>query len=1338
MVIRWIVLLVFWGVAAAVPAQIVINEVVSRNVCGIVDEDGDHEDWIELYNQSRRAINLSDWYLSDEESNHQKWAFPDLVLPAKSHLVVFASGKDRRIPIQHYEQLIDTADSWHYRGNNTTPPADWIQPDFDDSQWDIGPGGFGYGDDDDNTLLGDTVMAVYIRKRFNLSDTTRIREMLLHLDFDDGFVAYLNGWEIFRVNMQKDGKIPHHMQPSLKTHEARMYQGENPELFSLAKTQMAPLLRLGENILAIQVHSRWRDGDLSAIPFLSIGVSDVNQNFRPVPQWFFHGPDGLHTNFSLAGGGEELILTKGTFIKDRLLIPALGMDEAYGRMEDGADEQVYFAQPTPNRANKESLAVYAKVEELPLFSMEAGYYPDTLWVKLTSPDQHASIHYTIDGSVPGPDALVYQDSIRIDTNTVLRARLFDPSRLPGETVTATYLIGEEAVLPVFSVSTNPDNLWDEETGIYVMGPHAQGSWPYFGANFWENWEKLAHVEFFDASGQRFVSQDAGIRINGGWTRGLRQKSLRLVARKSYSKSDFTYPFFSDHEGSDFSRLLLRNSGNDFYKTFMRDALGQQLAKQAGVLDVQDCTPVELFLNGVYWGLHNLREKFGKHYIQEHYGLPKEQVHLLEKNGLIQQGENRDFLDLIDFIDQHDLSDSAHFAHVAEALDLDSFTDLMITNLLFVNTDWPHNNVKMWKPRSGGKWRYFLVDLDASMGLMSSNHVTENYLHATLLRTEVCHVRFLKGLLQNTQYHNRFINRFADLMNSTYKEGNMTFTMERLRDAMKPVFARHGERWGLSAGNWENIYVNTQLRSFLNNRNRYVRQHIMSEFSLPRQDTIVCQVDDGQSGTIRLNSLHLTNASWSGIYFDSVPIHLEAIPNPGFTFSHWSSTDSLVMGNKARVITYNPFKTDTLVAHFSGAADTLQLKITELNYKSFPEADAGDWIELYNHDETSIQLKGWTVRDDNFEQAYTFAEEVVLSPGAFLILAADTGAFRRYYPLVDQVVGPMPFGLNQDGERLIIENPYGHPLHELEYSTSAPWPEGAHGTGRTLDLKAVDLPIQEPASWTDGCYGGSPGKPWGPCPADLQVLLTEICYRPLDTLDSGDWIELYNPGSEKIDLGYWSFLDGNDNHRYQFPAATLLDSGQYLVLVQDSLEFYSVYPELQNTVLGDFEFGLSGSGESLRLMDRYRQLHWQVDYQPGWPWPEFTSGTGRTLELRHYDQALENPSSWRRGCFLGTPGGPYNSCDTTALPGLTTSLSLFQCYPQPAMEELVVVICLKTPERVRMQVVNAQGAIVWNREMGYYPTGTQTFRLETAHWPSGIYYLQVYTGELYGFKKILIL
>jgi len=259
-----------------------INEVMSSNGSTISDEDGAFPDWFELYNSGPSSVDLNSYGLSDDPDSLSKWRFESRVLNPNEFLLVFASDKDRQGDVFYWNTIIDWGDEWSYRLGTSEPPSDWNLLDFDDSGWLTGQTGIGYGDEDDRTIIGQ-VISLYARKKFQIENMDEVINLFLQMDFDDAFVAYLNGVEIARENIGEPGIPPAFDDLAVsEDFEAVLYQGGFPYEYPI--DQFQSLLIEGENVLAIQIHNLAFDSsDLTFIPFLTLQLNSGIHAEQPPP-----------------------------------------------------------------------------------------------------------------------------------------------------------------------------------------------------------------------------------------------------------------------------------------------------------------------------------------------------------------------------------------------------------------------------------------------------------------------------------------------------------------------------------------------------------------------------------------------------------------------------------------------------------------------------------------------------------------------------------------------------------------------------------------------------------------------------------------------------------------------------------------------------------------------------------------------------------------------------------------------------------------------------------------------------------------------------------------------
>ena len=201
-------------------------------------------------------------------------------------LVLMSLISNSQNVVKDWQMVVSNNDVWNYFVGTSEPASNWYLPNFDASGWSSGSGGFGYGDGDDNTVIPAT-SSVYLQKTFTITDTSVIAFLILHADYDDAFVAYLNGTELARSNIGVAGVRPSYNALASDFMEAKLYAGGQPDEFIFNKSEFKPVLKNGVNTLAIQVHNfNAASSDLSSNFFLSLGISDNSKNYRTVPSWF--------------------------------------------------------------------------------------------------------------------------------------------------------------------------------------------------------------------------------------------------------------------------------------------------------------------------------------------------------------------------------------------------------------------------------------------------------------------------------------------------------------------------------------------------------------------------------------------------------------------------------------------------------------------------------------------------------------------------------------------------------------------------------------------------------------------------------------------------------------------------------------------------------------------------------------------------------------------------------------------------------------------------------------------------------------------------------------------
>lgn len=613
-------------------------------------------------------------------------------------------------------------------------------------------------------------------------------------------------------------------------------------------------------------------------------------------------------------------------------------------------------------AEPKTLPFYAELDP-PEFSNPSGFYNDAFLLSLSNPNANTSVHYTLDGSEPTTRSALFSSPILIEDQSdlsniisdiesiaadwnkpifsvqkaiIVRAKVInDNNNASSSTITHTYFIGTDFEkhysLPVISLVSNFEYFFDDEDGIYVLGKvyeeikdsdiSEDEKQKY--ANFnqrGKEWERPVHIEMLSIENQLVFSQDGGVRIHGGGSRRNPQKSLRIYADYEYDVNClFNYPFFGeDFSNQEFSlspkygTFLLRNAGQDWMIAMMRDSVSQSILNQTN-LDAQSEKAVIVFLNGEYWGIYQLQERYDEYYLQNNYGLDESEASILRQNGELFRGNDTEvqrYIELSNFLRKNNLSKAANYEYVQTQIDIENYTNYLIANIFMGNTDWPNNNIYLWRKSLNvndqtanyghdGRWRWMIFDMDFSFGLQGHG---EGYKHNTLQHAQMegWSGELFRSLLENETYQVYFINQFADHMNSTFTPlrtiGFIDEKQALLAPEMEEFFARWGSnKDGLIEGWYAEIEV---MRDFAQNRSDYIQQFIMEEFSLSGASTLTLNIDYGK-GHLIVNSLEISNDSpgentvsqWTGTYFNEVPISVTVVPRAGFTFSHWEETGS---------------------------------------------------------------------------------------------------------------------------------------------------------------------------------------------------------------------------------------------------------------------------------------------------------------------------------------------------------------------------------------------------------------------------------------------------------------
>lgn len=637
-------------------------------------------------------------------------------------------------------------------------------------------------------------------------------------------------------------------------------------------------------------HSDWVELYNSGTETVNLGGYAITDEATDLQKWIFppvsiaagefalvfcSGKDRLgaelHTNFKLSASDEVYLSDLSGTVIDSVEIDTKEHDISEGFVVDGSGEIKAFYEATPGSSNLDGILH----NEITL-SREAGFYVQTFELNATGSESN-DIRYTLDGSIPTESDPIFPPFLSIENRTlepmnlasipttapnldddilweqpsgnpyrgtVVRLRSFSGSQPTSHVKSVSYFVNPlgatKYTLPVVSIITDSLNLFDYDTGLFVPGLHhdldPNGGWVWGTGNYHQagdEWERAAHFELFDANGELEHRQDLGIRVHGTGSRAYPQKSIRLYAREKYGESKIEEKIFDNSEKDEFDVLVLRNFGQDFVTGVAQDVLANRIIKGTNQAYLED-KAVVTFINGEYWGIQNLRERFDKHFLADYHDLHKDSIDIIDSYyGDVNFGDDDAFDELYDFMTDNSLESQTNYDWAASKMDIDDFIDNTLARFFMGCYDWPGNNMRMWRPHSEeGKFKWLLLDNDRCLGNASFNsleHATDpdntgwpNPYQSTL---------FLRRLLENNGFKQQFIARMAELLNTNFNRVSVATKITDLYNQYRPEYAEHDARWNAINPN-ETLQENYQrIVDVVRVRGCYIKSHFVDYFNL---------------------------------------------------------------------------------------------------------------------------------------------------------------------------------------------------------------------------------------------------------------------------------------------------------------------------------------------------------------------------------------------------------------------------------------------------------------------------------------------------------------------------
>ena len=571
---------------------------------------------------------------------------------------------------------------------------------------------------------------------------------------------------------------------------------------------------------------------------------------------------------------------------------------AYGRETDGSEKWGYQATPTPGAANCGKLC--SDLLGDPVFSKPGQVFTNGGRIRLfiTLPEgapEGTVIRYTTDGSEPTAESPVFSPFF-IGSTKVVRAKLFCDGYLSPRSTTHSYIFfpSERALtLPVVSIVTDDKYLNDPKIGIYVDGTYQSGT-----KNYRFDWRRPINFEYFETGGKASeLNQLCETRIQGGATRTNPLKSLAVYANKRFGEKRFSYEFFPDQKPglTEFKSIVLRNAGNDFDYLYLRDIIAQRTMASHADLDWQAWRPVIVYINGVYKGIENIRERSNEDNIYTNYdGL--EDVDLVENWNDLKEGDMEHLNAFKAFFNEHGHT----MAEYEKWMDCQEFINLMAMNAYYNNIDFPGNNIVLWRPRTAeGRWRFIAKDVDYTMHLYNQDDYNYKYFDWLYWKeydpnhnwgaNDYEATRLFRRLMEDADFNREFIDHMAVYMGDFLNYEGTWKVWEPMYNQIKTEYPYHRKLYNEWWPNYNDEM--DKVKTWLKKRTNFMYQHLADYYKLgsPLPFLVNVTLDEADREALQfvMNGVPLSEGQFVGRFFKDREVVLEGKPGNGKKVTGWN-------------------------------------------------------------------------------------------------------------------------------------------------------------------------------------------------------------------------------------------------------------------------------------------------------------------------------------------------------------------------------------------------------------------------------------------------------------------
>lgn len=1112
----------------------------------------------------------------------------------------------------------------------------WLRPDFDDSMWataEMPIGNWGYMAEVRTVWPGGDNTNFWIRRTFDLDEVKATSSYTLNVCHDDAYSIYVNGHLIDTATGWTNGKdfvsfeIPaKFLNVGRNVIATYIQQNWGGKFFDCGLTIKEDVYEESDvdvdrpnSLIANEVtvanidqtidHS-WNYGGWVelynnsdkriALDFLYVSDDANNLKKFMLPAnsgviqphgyrciFFDHNAaDGVfgddaakQVSFKLATEGGSLYISEDgetPFIS--LTYPAAVARCSYARKSIDSDEWAMNGNPTPNAANSSHFA--SSRLSAPVVDTDSKLFDNGFSIAVSIPEG-ATLRYTTDGSAPTwtHGDISADGKFEVTETTNYRFRLFKEGYLPSQVVTRSYIYRDhDYYLPVISVTTNPDNLYDDMIGVYVDGENGVSGRNHGKSNLNMDWERPVNFEYITADNKMGVNMEAEFTISGGWSRHYAPASFKIKATKIYEGlKSIDFPFFPNKPFNRYKQILVRNGGNDNDSQWhgrVRDAITQSALVSSGFyVDAQDYQPVHVFFNGEYIGQLNLREPNNRFNGTANYGYDDDEMDAFEySNGYFQMAGTKDGFNNWLQTARDVAMGNKSFDALRDIVDMDEYTNYWAAVSYIGCSDWicNNNNVKGFRSLPDGKFHLTILDQDWGWSNLNAvQHLQDNW------NNELLQIYNLTRMAP--EFQRQFVDAYCILNGSVFTPERCVAVGDSICNLVAPALAwENREPWNS---------FNEQRDRMISEGARATRMQALRNCYYLGEGMDVTFGSNIPQAAFRINNQPVPTNKFDGTLF--APVALEVSAPSGYTFAGWKAMSHYEM---------TPFDFGAEWAYYDrGPQEGNKWKRGDISdwYWGFAPLGYGkdDIRTVLEYGDYDNKYPTYYFRKDfELPSALASDDEVALhfvADDGFVVYVNGKEAGRYNMPegeITYDTYAPTFANGNPDSGTLTLDptlftqglNRLAVEVHnnvpassdiywDAKLTISSASTDEIISTDRTLVLnenKVMGLvALFEPLPDEYLCVAGQTPVVVNEVSADNSIFVNEYYKK-------NDWIELYNTTSEDIDVAGMYLSDNPDKpQKYQIPAAKSSDSGYntvipahgYLVVWADKLDpLYTVH------------------------------------------------------------------------------------------------------------------------------------------------------------------------------------